>query len=714
MKNKKVLLVMLLSTFLIGCANSSSSNSVMSNSYNSQESNITSSEVMETEYDHVITKEEYFDKVYGGLQAQLWANFTGLPVEFHFIDAPCPKDRIEWVVSNNGYVTDDDTSLEYVITHMMEVNGVDSISYQDVAEEWKYHINDYIWVGNEAARKLMDLGYIPPLTGSKRFNACYRAIDAQIECEVLGHITPGMIINSKQRGEWWARVVADEIAVDCTSFFSSLVSELFFATDVKEAIRNVQKLYTENERINEMVDDIFYLYENYESWRDARQILYRNYYLNNPVKPRDFIDSEINFLMVLLALVYGNNDFDTTGQIALLAGFDNDCTAATSCLMLATMLGYKNLPSDLKEKTGDMYINTNRPGLPNMTLTEYANRICNLGYEVILNKGGKIENDIIYIKDGEHIGNESTHDYSVVKSLDEYELNTEGFQKIYSPSNQNIYSSSKNNDSLTIKVSGSEFAIIGQANSAGGDVEITVDGEKYYATLNLNPTLTLGSYVKILEKHTILRLRNLENKEHIVTIRCLDDRIHTIIGIETYPDEDDYYQTKNVNFSLSKNSKAITSVNIPAGGGSNIIAIIKDGKHYENGGNLTQQYDTFLGYDNSNRLNPHNFEDYFGITFDREVEISKVIFQEGGHFDGGGWFKDGEIRLELKINGKWQTVDSSINPIYPVGNTKVDFGKGGDAYVFTFNRTSCSAFRVIGTPGGHEKFISCGELECYR
>ena len=704
MKKNKLLLIAL-SMILISCGGASSNDTSQNSSSFSTSEDLTG-------YDYKISKKDYYDKVYAGIQAELWGNFTGLPVEFHFIDAPCQNDRIEWVVSNS-YVTDDDTSIEYVMSHMMEVNGVDSITYQDIAEEWVNHINDYIWEGNLASRNLMSQGYIPPLTGSKKYNSAYRAIDAQIECEILGQLTPGMKLNAKERGAWWAKVVADDIAVECTAFFTSLVSELFFAKDTVEAIKNVLALF-DNQRINEMVNDVLNLKQQTSSWREARYALYQKYYLNNPGRPRNYLDSEINFVMVILALVYGENDFDKTGQIALLAGFDNDCTAATSCLMLATMLGYDALPENLRKQTGDMYINTNRPGLPSIKISDYANKICSLGYQAIINKGGKVDDEYVYIKDGSHQGNENINEYVKFSSLDDYSLSLDGYQKIYDNSyDYNIYSSSKVNDKLSFKVKGTSFALIGQANLSGGDVEVDVDGKKYITTLNLNPTMTLGEYVNDINKHTILRLSNLENKEHTVTITSLDNEIHTIVGIETYLEKDEFYTSEGVNFSLASKSKAITSVNNPRGGGNKSINVIKDGKYFKDENDLANQYDTFLGYSGTTLVS-HDFEDYFGIEFEQDVEISKVVFQEGGHFNGGGWFSNGSLRLELKINGSWVKKDFQLSPEYPNSNNMQDFSKGGELFTFTFDRTSCDGFRVIGNPGGYQKLTSCGELECYR
>jgi ribosomal protein S17E len=104
--------------------------------------------------DNVISKEVMKDKMKGGWIGELWANFTGLPTEFHFTTTPNPADSVEWILSD-VYVTDDDTSLEYTFLHMMEVYGANTITYNDMPKEWIYHFQDYIWEDNYYARELM-------------------------------------------------------------------------------------------------------------------------------------------------------------------------------------------------------------------------------------------------------------------------------------------------------------------------------------------------------------------------------------------------------------------------------------------------------------------------------------------------------------------------------------------------------------------------------
>ena len=104
-----------------------------------------------------LTRSAYRDKLKGAWTGALWGNFTGLPTEFVYTDTPNPSDTVNWVVGKQ-YVTDDDTSLEWVFLHMMDVYGANDITYADMPEEWLYHFQDYIWEGNYTARGLMMSG----------------------------------------------------------------------------------------------------------------------------------------------------------------------------------------------------------------------------------------------------------------------------------------------------------------------------------------------------------------------------------------------------------------------------------------------------------------------------------------------------------------------------------------------------------------------------
>ena len=511
---KRKLLILVCATLFLTCCNKSGQSNSATNSD-------PSSSEHEDDFDKKEIKiglDEYYDKTLGGITAELWGNFSGLPTEFQYV-ANVNSREVPWVVSRI-YETDDDTSMEYVFTHVMETYGVNTVTYADIAREWKNHIRDYIWVGNASAKDLMDRGYLPPYTGMKGYNPNYRAIDAQIECEVLGMVSPGMKENAKSRSDWWMRSVGDEEAVDCASFYSALCAELYVESNAIQAIENVIDIYPEESTSRKIAENVLSLKEDTPDWIEARQRLYYQYYINNKSKPRDTLDCEINFSMVMLALVYGNNDFKTTGQIALRAGFDNDCNAATACLMLGIALGYSNLPEDLKAASGTTYNNTNRLGMANSSTTEWSERICALGKQNMLENQAVVKEGNIGVDDIEYVPYEFDN-YEETKIDAESNLITTDFIKIYNPEfdeGTGLASDTKD-DQITFKFTGNTLSVYALTALEAGKFEIFVDNQSY-GVVNLvqAETLTQGQNINHLSQCLVKRIYKLSETEHDVKI----------------------------------------------------------------------------------------------------------------------------------------------------------------------------------------------------
>lgn len=523
MKRKKMIAYLLLmsSLFISGCNSGNQPSSKNSETTSSSISSENSISLIEQTYDINISEEEYFDKTYGGLIAELWGNFSGLPTEFLYTGTPNP-DYVPWMVSS-AYATDDDTSLEYVWTHAMETYGVNDITYKDIVMEWQNHIRDYIWCGNESAKRLMDQGYLPPFTGKIGYNQNYRAIDAQIECEIFGMISPGMKENAKTRCDWWLRSVGDGGAIECASFYSALVAELYIAESVQSAIENVLELFETNTSAYRVANTVLNIKKKHPeyTWEQARSILLQTYYKNN-----NTLDCEINFAMVIMSLIYGESDFEKTGQISLRAGFDNDCNAATTCLMMGVFLGYSKLPEELKTKSGDLYINTNRPGLGDDTVTNWAKRVNELGKKVIIAADGKVDSDSLKVNDCEFVSNPYwVEDENRLPITDESIIN-KGFTKIYNKDFYNDfgYATDTKDATLEFNFTGNFVTVYALTCLDAGSFKVYLDDEPYGTiSLEQSSTLTLNKEINQIAQSLVKRIYNLENTQHTLKIVSLGD-----------------------------------------------------------------------------------------------------------------------------------------------------------------------------------------------
>lgn len=677
----------------------------------------------------VIDKSTVYDKIFGGWTGANWGIYAGLDTECKYNEQPNPATEIKWNLGK-GYCTDDDTNVEYMFLHMMEVYGVNDIAYEDMPEEWLTHCQNYIWCGNETARNLMSGGLLPPYTGSKQNNSNWAAIDAQIESEIFGMIAPGMLENTYTRSVWWLKSVGDGYSLENAAYYAMLCSNAFVQSDITESLATVSSkilLYSEG-RAQSSVDIVNFVVNSYrqkeaqyqtdrEIWRQTRQEIYDRYWNGNSV------DANMNFALTIMALVYGQNDFEETGRIAVLAGCDNDCNAATACTVAGMMNGFDGLPENLKKQSGYNYLNSRRPGLTDDTFDNITKRIMAQAEEVISSCGGEIGESAYSVLDGAFSPRSyAASEYTRKVTTGESGWTQNGFAKIYNPEleGKTGFVAKQSGAKLSYEFNGTSVGVSAALCPAGGTVEIFVDGVSYgTATLKTDPADGASGRVSMCYGQTLKKIRELADGTHLLEIVALEDGMqYPIEYISIECTEDEYYENlpKNVNYARLKGVKPICSVTTPGvgAGGSPVLSVINDGKYFTDFGNLKQQFDTFLGFAADGSLIEKTFDDYFGYEFDRTFTFGKIVFQEGGHWAGGGWFANGDIRVEVLIDGVWTNVEYSLDKPYPKGNSLGDFGAFGEIYTFTLDRkTEGTGIRIIGTPGGYQKLASCAEMEVY-
>ena len=143
---------------------------------------------------------------------------------------------------------------------------------------------------------------------------------------------------------------------------------------------------------------------------------------------------------------------------------------------------------------------------------------------------------------------------------------------------------------------------------------------------------------------------------------------------------------------------AICNLTTPTGSGSRDLSIMFDGVID------TKTYDTYNG-------KVQNDIEFFGYIFREARKVTTVAFTEGYNYTDGGWFKNGDINVEVLVGGTWQKVAVTVSPAYPNGDSQNVFGAGYETYTFTLSESVlCDGVRISGTAGGNGDFISVNEL----
>ena len=373
-----------------------------------------------------ISEAKLVDKATGFWVGQLVGNYLGLPFENQYVDEPLPMlvDRIYTYADDEelkinredhrgfipfvamavgGAFSDDDTDIEFVTLHAVEKYGLD-ITYAEITEMWKKHINRKIWVANATARGLMDRGLVAPDTGRKANNPNWWAIDPQLVNEIWSAFYPGMTKKAGERALWGARITNDDWGTHSTIAYGVMISAAFFEKDPQKLVELAIEAVPNEGPFAEGMRDVVRWHGEGHDWRTTRQKIHDKYFAyeeGSYKAPKSPVSSLVNGLCGILAVLYGEGDFVRTVGIAVSAGYDCDNQAATVGGLIGVMHGTAAIPDRLSKKVtprgwsepfNNLYVNFSRDELPVATpITEIAERIAAIAKTAILDNGGRVE-----------------------------------------------------------------------------------------------------------------------------------------------------------------------------------------------------------------------------------------------------------------------------------------------------------------------------------
>ncbi|WP_242083593.1 ADP-ribosylglycohydrolase family protein [Aestuariivivens sediminis] len=373
----------------------------------------------------VISREEYYNKLYGFWLGQCIANWTGLVTEMDKVgnigefktgpfytrddwgkpdepsiwDQGVPSDlsaTIDFVFRDEGSVwgSDDDTDIEYIYQEIVLANKTVMLTGHQIAAGWLRHIKkeeeNYLWVSNERAFKLMQNGIIPPETGNPTNNPYYEMIDAQLTTEIFGLFAPTrpdialkmahlpIQTTARYNAEW-----ASEFYVVMHSIASNAESDTSLKENIFHMAQEARKRLPHESYSAKMFDYVMSRYIKDIPWEQVRDEVYEKYQLNQEdgydITSKNLycngcFASGINFASSIISLLYGEGDLKETIKIGSLAGWDSDNPTATWGGLLGFLLGKEGIEEAFDRKFASKYnIHRTRIGFPNNGIDDFKN-----------------------------------------------------------------------------------------------------------------------------------------------------------------------------------------------------------------------------------------------------------------------------------------------------------------------------------------------------
>tara|TARA_B110000438_G_scaffold299795_1_gene350703 strand:- start:129 stop:1424 length:1296 start_codon:yes stop_codon:yes gene_type:complete len=372
-----------------------------------------------------ISRDKYYNQLYGFWLGQCIANWTGLVTEMDKIgnigeiktgafytrenwgkpDQPSiwgqgiPSDlssTIDFVLrdTNEIWGADDDTDIEYMYQQLLLTNETSILTPQQIRNGWLKHIKqeeeNFLWVSNQKAFDLMNQGVLPPETGSPKNNEHFEMIDAQLTTEIFGLFSPTRPDVAMNMAHLPIQTIAREEAEYIAQFYVSMHS-LASITDPNKSLS--QRLYWMANQSKKVFPDGSYavhmfnyaeqLYESEIPWEQARDSIYIRYQVNQ----KDGYDitskklycngcfaAGINFAASLVSLFYGEGDFQKTIKIGTLTGWDSDNPTATWGGLIGFMIGKDGIEKTFNRKFSNQFnIHRTRKNFPNNGIDSFEN-----------------------------------------------------------------------------------------------------------------------------------------------------------------------------------------------------------------------------------------------------------------------------------------------------------------------------------------------------
>ena len=295
---------------------------------------------------------DYAARVYAGVLGKIIGVYLGRPFE------GWAYERIENTFGDVNYyvhdqvnqpliVTDDDITGTFTFIRALEEHGATpDISAQQIGQTWLNHIIEnrtILWWGGigfaaeHTAWLRLKNGIPAPQSGSIELNGWQVAeeIGSQIFIEGWAFVAPGNPALAADLARKAASVSHDREGIYGAQAIAVMASQAFVERDLDALLDCALSFIPVDCEIANCIRDVRAWHKAEADWRVTRAKIvekygYERYGTNCPIVS--------NHAIVILGLLYGDDNFSKSLQITCNAAYDTDCNAAN----VGALLGIKN------------------------------------------------------------------------------------------------------------------------------------------------------------------------------------------------------------------------------------------------------------------------------------------------------------------------------------------------------------------------------------
>lgn len=300
---------------------------------------------------------DYIERVYAGVLGKIIGVYLGRPFEgWSYEKVMDQLGEITYYVHEKRnvplLVTDDDISGTFTFLRALPDHGNRrTLTAEQIGQTWLNYLIEQrtvLWWGGlgnsteHTAYLRLKQGIPAPRSGSIEVNGKVVAeqIGAQIFIDGWALVSPGDPEQAASLARKAASVSHDGEAMYGAQVLAAMESQAFVESDI-HALLDVGLTYIPHDSvIYRMIQDIRDWHQQDADWRKTRERIvdrygYDRYGGNCHMVP--------NHALIILALLYGNDDFQRSLMIVNTAGWDTDCNSGNVGCLLGIKNGLKSI-----------------------------------------------------------------------------------------------------------------------------------------------------------------------------------------------------------------------------------------------------------------------------------------------------------------------------------------------------------------------------------
>lgn len=281
-----------------------------------------------------ISKEEYIRKTKAGWYGQMIGGIAGSQLEGYHYDEISENIREFKDYLQVPSVYNDDITYEIAFLEAYKKRGR-KITSKDIAHEWISQIPFAMSAEGIAMRNLKQ-GIYPPESGY--YGNYYREwIGAQMRGAICGMLAPGDPFEAARLAWLDGQISHANNGIIGEVFSALLVSCAYMEQDIRTVLDKTTEMLPKRSEYYYVIKNTADICISCKDWRSAWEKCLEE------LKEYPWVHAYPNAAAEVVAIWFGNNDFEQTLEIICLEGHDADCTAAQLLTAVAVITGTEGI-----------------------------------------------------------------------------------------------------------------------------------------------------------------------------------------------------------------------------------------------------------------------------------------------------------------------------------------------------------------------------------